>query len=148
MDRGYAAGGSGALGELIDEHGEAVFADLVQYYGLNLAQALREGSGSSPRQILVLIRQLPPESRTVAQIRGGDAFLGWGTDRYLQAVTVDAIRELTFAFVSANSKKKPMQPEPVPRPEGKKSARPKKQNRFAQMAKMHANNIRQARGVS
>jgi hypothetical protein len=116
MDGGDQPGGSGGLAGLIDEHGEAIYADLIQYYGINLVDALRDGSGYSPRQILVLIRQLPSESRLSAAFQGGNQFLGWGVDRYMQANLIDAVRELTFAFISANSKKKPKPPKPAYRP--------------------------------
>ena len=116
MDGGDPAGGSQGLAELIDKFGEQLLADFQQYYGLNLIQALKPGGGHSPRSLIVLIRQLPPESRTVAAMRGGEQFLGWGTDRYLLASAVDAINYNTYAFVAANSKRKPKAPEPVERP--------------------------------
>lgn len=115
MDGGYAAGGSAGLAKLIDTYGEQILADFQSEYGLNLVQVLQPG-GMSPRQVLALIRQLPPESRTVAALRGGDQFRGWGVDRYLLASVIDAINQNTFAFVSANSKRKPKAPEPVSRP--------------------------------
>ncbi len=88
----------------------------MQYYGVNLVSALRAGSGFSPRQILALIRQLPVESRTAAGMRGGEQFRGWGPDRYLAALLVDAVTQNTYAFVAANSTRRPKAPEPVPRP--------------------------------
>jgi len=42
--------------------------------------------------------------------------MGWGVDRYLLASAVDAINHNTYAFVAANSKRKPKSPEPVQRP--------------------------------
>lgn len=119
------AGGSLKLAELIDEHGEHIYSDLHKYAGLNLVDALRDGSGYSPTQILLLIKGLPVESATVAALRGGDEFLGWGADRYLMTALIDAVRENTYAFVSANSKKKPKAPEPMYRPKEKVLARKK-----------------------
>lgn len=116
MDGGDSAGGSSGLAELIDKFGEQILADLQSEYGVNLAQALRPGGGYSPRTILVLIRQLPPESRTVAAMRGGEQFHGWGADRYLLANVVDAINYNTYALVSANAKRKPKAPVPTERP--------------------------------
>jgi hypothetical protein len=80
----------------------------------------------SPAQIIVLIRQLPLESRTVAMRRGGEDFLGWGVDRYMQAQLLDAVQMTTHAVVQSNSKKKVKAPKPVYRP-GKK---PKVANPF------------------
>lgn len=118
MDGGDPAGGSAGLAELIDKYGEQILADFQSEYGLNLVEVLRPG-GMSPRQVLALIRQLPPESRTVAALRGGDQFQGWGVDRYLLANVIDAINQNTYAFIAANSKRKPKAPKPVPRPSAK-----------------------------
>ncbi len=117
MVGGDSAGGSAELARLIDRCGEEVTADLQQYYGLDVADVLRANARLSPRRTLVLLRQLPPESATFAALRGGSEFRGWGPDRYLMAQLVDSVRENTFAFISANSKRKPQAPEPVERPE-------------------------------
>lgn len=130
MGGAHAAGGSHSLAVLIEQHGECIYADLLQYYGVNLVSALRADSGFSPRQVLALIRQLPIESRTVAGMRGGEQYRGWGPDRYLAALLVDAVTQHTYAFVAANSKRRPKAPEPVPRPE--KTTR-KKTGMFAAM---------------
>lgn len=135
MEGSDSAGGSAGLAELIDKHGEELYFDLHKYAGLNLVHILRDGSGYSPRQILVLIRQLPLESATVAAIRGGPEFRGWGLDRYLTAQTIDAIRENTHAtlIASGNLKRKPKPPEPTYRPENDKAK--KKGSSFAVMAR-------------
>lgn len=73
----------------------------------------------SPSQIIVLIRQLPLESRTVAMRRGGEDFYGWGVDRYMFAQLLDAVQMNTHATVQGNSKKRVTAPKPVYRP-GKK----------------------------
>lgn len=65
-------------------------------------------------------------------MRGGIQFLGWDTDRYLLAQLIDSVRENTWAFVAANSKKRPKQPQPIPRPEKNVT---KKKNQFAAMAR-------------
>lgn len=80
---------------------------------------LREDSGFSPRQIVLLIKGLPVESRTIALMRGNEELRGWGVDRYQRAAMIDAVRENTFAFISANSKRKPTPPEPTYRPKEK-----------------------------
>lgn len=127
MAGGHAAGGSLQLAGLIDEYGEHIYRDLHEYAGgLNLVDALREGSGYSPRQILILIKGLPLESATSAAIRGSQEFRGWGIDRYLRANLTDAVRQNTYVLLSANSKKKPAPPEATYRP--KEAVQPKKQN--------------------
>lgn len=119
MGGGDAAGGSSALAELIDKFGEQILADLQSEYGVNLVQALKPGGGHSPKTILVLVRQLPPESRTTAAMRGGEQFNGWGVDRYLLTSVIDAINYNTYALVASNSKKKPKEPQPAYRPSNK-----------------------------
>jgi hypothetical protein len=124
----HAAGGSFQLAELIDKYGEHIYRDLHEYAGgLNLVEILRDGSGYSPRQILLLIQGLPLQSATVAMMRGGQEFRGWDQDRYLSAALFDAVKENTFAFISANSKRKPPAPEPMWRPkeQTKKKSRDK-----------------------
>lgn len=147
MGEGHPAGGSGALAGLIDKAGEALLADFAQYYHLDLVALLRPNSGWSPRRVLVLARQLPLESRTVAHLRGGDQYLGWGPDRYLLAALIDAVNATTYAVVAANSPKgkKPRPPEPVPRPEKTARAR-QRSNAFAETARSLANAVRATRG--
>lgn len=136
MAEGHATGGSLQLAELIDQYGEHIYRDLHEYAGgLNLVGALCDGSGYCPKQILLLIKGLPLESATASAIRGGDEFRGWGFDRYLSATLIDAVRENTYAFIVANSKKKPKEPEPMYRPKEKVRQRrsaPDPKNPFAQ----------------
>lgn len=105
---------------------------------------MKPSSGFSPRKVLALVRQLPPESATIASLRGGDHFRGWGLDQYFYAALIDAVRENTYAVIAANSKKKPKPPEPVQRPEQRK---PKAQtNSFAAMAGARIAAAKKARG--
>ena len=103
---------------------------------MDLVGILRPDSGYAPRRVLTLIKQRPLESRTVSALRGGEQFNGWGVDRYLMASVVDAINQNTYAFVSANSKKKPKAPEPVKRPEQGKQ-KTNKPNPFSVMVAAH-----------
>lgn len=75
-----------------------------------------EESGLTPRFVLSLIFQLPVTSRTVAKRRGGDQFEGWDTDRYLNVGIYNTLQQILYAFVAANSKKKPSEPKPFPVP--------------------------------
>jgi hypothetical protein len=141
---GDATGGSGELARLIDGYGEYLVSDFQHYYHLDLTDVLRPGSGLSPRRALVLIRQLPIESATVAAMRGGPEFRGWGQDRYLMATLIDAVNNLnyTLTVVNTDSKKpKPQPPEPVYRPD--KAAEKKKQvNPFTAIAKQKLDEAR------
>lgn len=121
-----------------------MLGDFQAYYGLDFVGLMRPDSSYSPRRTLVLIRQLPPESATMAALRGGDAFRGWGLDQYFLAALVDAVRENTYAVVAANSKRKPKPPEPIQRPESHKPQ--PKTNQFAAMAGARIAATRQAKG--
>jgi hypothetical protein len=115
VDRGDPAGGSIVLARLIDQAGEAILADLQAEYGLNLVDVLREGS-QTPSTILILIKQLPLGSRTIATLRGGDQFVGWDVDRYFVAQLIDSVNRVAYAVAASNSKRKPKAPKPTPRP--------------------------------
>lgn len=69
-------------------------------------------------------------------MQGGDDFRGWGIAEYLQAQLIDSVRELTYVFVSANSKKKQKRPEPFPRPKSKTPKKNPAANKFAAMARI------------
>jgi hypothetical protein len=144
---GDSAGGSGELARLIDRCGECILADFQHYYRLDLADVLRPGSGLSPRRALALLRQLPLESSTMAALRGGPEFRGWGQDRYLMAALIDAVNHLTYTFALANTdpkKAKPKKPEPIYRPD--KAAQQKSQgNTFAAIAKQKLAAVRSRR---
>jgi hypothetical protein len=109
-------------------------ADLKLYFGVQLKDVVDfPVSELSPREVLAYIRNLPPESATVAELRGGPEFLGWGNDRYMMADLIDAIRELIYVQVASKSKKKPQPPKPYERPDTR--VKTKKSNNFAAMAR-------------
>jgi hypothetical protein len=93
---------------------------------------MKDESGLTPRLVLCYIRSLPMESATVAAMRGGEQFRGWNQEMYMLANVLDAVRENTYAFVAANSKRKPKTPEPTQRPEKQQK---RKSNLFANMAR-------------
>ncbi|TCO56911.1 D site-binding protein [Actinocrispum wychmicini] len=115
--------GSASLAGLIDKAGEEILADLQHYYQVDLRDVLVEGSGLTARRALALVRQLPPESATAAMLRGGPEFRGWGPDRYLTALLIDAVQANTYAFIAANSKRKPPPPHPIERPDNRPQRR-------------------------
>lgn len=85
------------------------------------------------------------ESRTRARLRGGEHFEGWGLDQYFYAALVNAVRENTYAVISANSKKKQKPPDPVEIPDNWKPKQPQK-NTFAAMAGARIAATRNAKG--
>ncbi|MCK2242318.1 MULTISPECIES: hypothetical protein [unclassified Crossiella] len=112
MGGAHPAGGSLALGQLITDHGAALLADLLRFYGLDLADVLRPGSGLSPRRVLALAEQLPEDSATVASLRGGPEHRGWTGDRYLLAALADAARLGNWQRGGGHGRR----PQPVARP--------------------------------
>lgn len=145
MDGGDPGPGSAYLARLIDKAGGELFADFQQYTQYNLLDVLVEGSGLTPRLALVLIGQLPIESRFMAAHRGGAEFLGWGTDRYMMATLIDAVNQNTYVTVAANSgRKKPPKPKPMERPEATVNRKRGKMS-FAAMAGMRIKKAREGK---
>lgn len=67
---------------MLIEHGDEIEADLAQFYnGLELADLYR--GTLSIRRLGVLVRQLPPHSRTVAAVNDGQP--GWTITDHLIA---------------------------------------------------------------
>lgn len=126
MDGRVPVGGSRALAGLIDKHGEAILADLLLYYGVDLRDLFSENS-LSPRYVLTLILHLPTDGAFYASRRGGQEFRGWDVDRYALVSLVNAQRAGNHILLMANrdpKRAKPVAPEPFPTPDEKKS-RPK-----------------------
>ena len=144
MAGGDSAGGSLVLAGLIDDHCEALYADLMETYGVILTDVLGESPNLSPFELLMLVRQLPVTSRWHGERQGGPEYQGWGILEYQMASLIDSVRQNTFVLLSAHSgKKKPKEPEPAFRPGEKKT---KKVNAFTAIAKAKAQAVREARG--
>lgn len=125
---------------MINKHGECIVADLSRYHGIKPWEIL-DGT-YSPKVLLAYIRNLPLDSASMAAIRGGPEFIGWDPHMYMLANIVDAIQTNTYAFVAANSKRKPKAPTPVKRPKQKGNP---EQARFAALARIaRANAIKKA----
>lgn len=90
----------------------------------------------SPREALVIIRNLPLDSATVASIRGGTQFRGWDNHMYMLTNIADAVQWNTYAVVAANSKRKPKAPKPLDRPKASSKRSTPMGNRFAAMARI------------
>ncbi len=118
MDGRHPGGGSRGLAELIDEYGEHLAADLLEHYQVDLRDLFHPTRPLTPLWLLVLIRGLPEDCRFNAERRGGQEFRGWDADRWAAVATVNAVRALTYTYVSAHSKSRPKPPEPFPVPGG------------------------------
>lgn len=135
MDAEHPSGGSTALGQLIDDFGEFIAADLKEVYDVDLRDVLVPGSGVTPRWVLVLVRGLPIGSRFYAERRGGQQFRGWDETQYIRAETVNTLRAVQYVITAANSEKKPKLPKPFPVPELSRGQRADKPGSFAFIAK-------------
>lgn len=121
MDVGDSAGGSRQLARLIDEYGDVVAADLMEYYKVDLRDIYRPEANLTPRYLFVLLKGLPVGSRFNSEKRGGQQFQGWDESRYMQASLINAVRALQYTYVQAHSKKKIQQPDLFPVPDRKQT---------------------------
>jgi hypothetical protein len=113
-----------------------VFSDFREYYNLRLTDVYRFDGSLPVWEAAILMKQLPPSSRTMAALQGGREYWGWDVDRYMLAALLDAMNINTYAFVSANSKKKVKAPVAIPRPgDAERKALEAQNNPFAQIVK-------------
>ncbi|ACE80039.1 tail assembly chaperone [Mycobacterium phage Jasper] len=116
-------GGSLQLGGLIDDYGDALYADFRSHYHMNLADLFDPTSRLGPIQVLALIKELPREGRFWSEKQGGPQFRGWTDQTYTTAALVNEIRALKFMYLLANTSKDKRRrltpPEPFPVPQVK-----------------------------
>lgn len=112
----------------MSEHGEEIYADLLQIYGVEVDKI-------SPRRALALVRQLPPSSRLIAKLEGQE-FFQWDRQVTVLADIYDMLATLVTMTARANSKKPKQIPEPerYPRP-GQKNKKRKKSNHLLEALK-------------
>ncbi|NEA37795.1 hypothetical protein [Streptomyces sp. SID11385] len=107
-----------SLDAFAEEHAEALEADLLRHFGLDLLDWHRdERSRLSSRRLALLIRHLPRDSATVRATEGEAA--EWSVTDYLLAAVVDHLAAANWMFSLVNSdgeSEQPDMPEPVPRP--------------------------------
>ncbi|MGH8791766.1 MAG: hypothetical protein ACRDXX_03870 [Stackebrandtia sp.] len=76
----------------------------------------------SIRRAVVLISELPHDSRLATAMRGGAEHDGWDVHSFLLAGLIDAVNQVTHAVAQTHSKRRIRRPAPVPRPgSGKRS---------------------------
>lgn len=136
MGGGDQPGGSAELARQLDKRGECILADLREYYGVDLSDVVKPGSGVTPSVVLTLLRQLPVGSRTIADMRGGEQFRDWNNTQYQLATVIDAVQQNTHALVTANSKKAPKAPDPAYRPGNKPKTTQSGQSFAGQVGKL------------
>lgn len=145
MDRGDPGGGTRGLAELIDEYGEQLAADLLEFYDVDLRDVVRPEARLTPLYLLVLIRGLPDDSRFNAERRGGRQFRGWDESRYATVAIVNALRALQWTYVAAHVKNKPPPPEPFPIPDQQVRRKKNGPGSFAFIAQAQLAAVRKAK---
>jgi hypothetical protein len=99
----------------VDEHAEALEADLLRHYGVDLLDWYR--GRLSSRRLAVLVKHLPRDSVTLDGLHGEAA--QWSVTDYLLASVVDQLAEANWMFATVNRDEDadPLEyPRPVPRP--------------------------------
>jgi hypothetical protein len=99
----------------VDEHAEALEADLLRHYGVDLLDWHR--GRLSSRRLRVLTEHLPPDSSYARAVHGEQA--DWTVTDHLLAAVVDhlAVANWMFATVNRDEDAEPAEyPEPLPRP--------------------------------
>ncbi|MEU6127454.1 hypothetical protein [Streptomyces sp. NPDC047123] len=99
----------------VDEHAEALEADLLRFYGLDLLDWHR--GRLSSRRLALLIRHLPREGAVARETEGESA--DWSVTDYLLAHVVDQLSDANWMFATVNRDEDsdPLDPpKPLPRP--------------------------------
>lgn len=99
----------------MDEHAEALEADLLRHYGVDLLDWHR--GRLSSRRLAVLVRHLPRDSVTLRELHGEAA--DWSVTDHLLASVVDQLAEANWMFATVNQDEHAESleyPKPVPRP--------------------------------
>jgi hypothetical protein len=136
-DHRAGRGGITSLAAFLEEHSEAVEADLARFYPAeDLRELFRPGGRLTYRRLGVLLAHLPLEAATqtlrLAELSDEDyaelASPGhrhgpWSHTDLLLAAVADAIERLTFVQLS-RAGTKPKQPQPIPRPGVRSNVRP------------------------
>lgn len=125
MDGVEPAGGSRALAQLIDEHGEVLIPDLLHYYGVDIRDLFHPEKPLSPKYVLSLVMYLPLESAFMASRRGGQEFRGWDVSRYALIDVANSLRSFQHMYLASHIDRRkaalPKPPEPFPTPEEKRT---------------------------
>lgn len=124
MDQVRRCGAGGILGlaRLLTEHGEALEADLLRHYRVDLLDLWR--GRLTWRRLNALVRGLPPDSATLRAASGDNA--GWGLLEHLVARLVDEVAAGNWWAVNKHLKpgQRSRPPQPVPRPGVARRERP------------------------
>jgi hypothetical protein len=99
----------------VTEHAEAIEADLLRYYGVDLLDYHR--GRLTARRLRVLLRHLPREAALPSELHGDDTL--WGLPEHLLATVADQLALGNWMFATAHAAEgsdAPDRPQPIPRP--------------------------------
>ncbi|MET9147300.1 hypothetical protein [Streptomyces sp. NPDC004042] len=87
---------------------------MQRYYGTDLRDLFRPGSGLTWRRLRALVVNLPSDSALARTISGPDAV--WTLETQLLAAVHDRLSEANWQRGNAGSKSPSRRPQPIPRP--------------------------------
>jgi hypothetical protein len=99
----------------VTQHAEAIEADLLRHYGVDLLDYHR--GRLSARRLRVLVQRLPRDAALVRAVHGEDA--EWGLTEQLLAAAVDQLATGNWLFATTHTPEQaspPERPRPLPRP--------------------------------
>lgn len=134
MDGGFRGGGSRALLSAFDKAGGHLYADVLRFYGVDLADLFSEVDPLPPKRAMALIEGLPADSQSACLLRGEPESAGWANNTYLLLSLLNAVHQNTWLLQAVNSRKRipPFKPIAGPGAERRKKA---SGNSFMRMAK-------------
>lgn len=126
---------------MLEEHWNAVEADLQRFYGIHLGEAMYGPNPITARRLWALVSELPHRSAT-GRASNPDGF-GWETEHELLAGLIEVVdggfRNLFVATLSPHMKKppQPWKAVTVPRP-GRPAPQPDAPKKVQTMAEFRA----------
>lgn len=87
---------------------------MQRYYGTDLRDLFRPGSGLTWRRLRALVVNLPPDSALGRSISGPDSV--WTLETQLLAALHDRLSEANWQRGNAGAKSPSRRPQPIPRP--------------------------------
>lgn len=112
-----------------------MYADLLDYYDIDLVDVVEGTARTTPLLVLSLIEGLSDGSRFTASRLGGSRYLGWSEDRMILAAILDAINDNTLVSGDWPKGKRPKF-KPWPRPWDEDKGKSKKKRTVKDLFRM------------
>jgi hypothetical protein len=114
-----------------------VLADLQRFYNLDLRDLWREDTTLTPRYVLWLVEHLPPESATIASMKGGPEHRPWTIETFLLAQAVNLLAGANHQRAGKRMRKPPIVP-PRPKTTASSVAAKKRRGRVIRVSDINA----------